>query len=382
MLKINRSIKFNIGTILFFLGFVLILLDYKIGVTMFAYRIPISLRSILLWSGRMLLILKVVTSNSKYKLNEFITMVSIFILFTICWLSSGYATIFDIALLMIAAKNINFDKIVKVYLIESIACLCIVLLAVRLGIIENFVTYRQGSVIQRNSYGYLHATEFATTLVWIAISYIYIFRKNYTIWHSIVCMVCAYITYFYADARISTVMLVLLCIFELTVTFRKRLYGNKFFNYMIVYLAKYGMMICTAISFIATICYNPLDSKMNILNNFFTGRLELQHIGFLKYGFRFFGQKVDMVGMSLNYVNSIFKNYFYIDCAYIQMGMRYGLVFLLMMIIVFYLATKRAIKTRDYMFLFIMILIAFNGLIEQHIFFIAYNPFMFKIFSS
>ena len=376
-----KKVNMRIDIIFFFTGLILILAAYKVDTSMFAYEISSVLRNILLYLGRIFIILKVVFTNSKYNIRELTCITIIFLAFILSWLESGYAAVLDIGLLMIAAKDIDFDKIVMTYFIESLIFLVIVVISVKLGIIDNLVTSRQDSMVERNSYGFIYATEFAATIVWIIISYIYIYRNEYKISNIVVCCIGAYITYFKADARMSTIILVSILIFELGLK-KFSFLKNKLFTIIIQILAKYSMFICALVSFLLTIFYNSSSNSMNKLNVLFTGRLELQHMGFLDYGFKMFGQRVDMVGMSIDYANSIIKNYFYIDNAYIQMGMRYGIIFILIMSIVFFMTEKNAIKNRDYIYLYLLIILAINGLVEQHIFLIAYNPFLIKIFSE
>lgn len=169
-----KKVNMRIDIIFFFTGLILILAAYKVDTSMFAYEISSVLRNILLYLGRIFIILKVVFTNSKYNIRELTCITIIFLAFILSWLESGYAAVLDIGLLMIAAKDIDFDKIVMTYFIESLIFLVIVVISVKLGIIDNLVTSRQDSMVERNSYGFIYATEFAATIVWIIISYIYI----------------------------------------------------------------------------------------------------------------------------------------------------------------------------------------------------------------
>ena len=112
-----KKVNMRIDIIFFFTGLILILAAYKVDTSMFAYEISSVLRNILLYLGRIFIILKVVFTNSKYNIRELTCITIIFLAFILSWLESGYAAVLDIGLLMIAAKDIDFDKIVMTYFI-------------------------------------------------------------------------------------------------------------------------------------------------------------------------------------------------------------------------------------------------------------------------
>lgn len=373
--------KKKLGTLFFLIGFVLILTDSKISTTMFAYNFPVLLRDLFLWSGRGILVFKFILFDSEYSIRDFFLSFCVLILFSICCIKSGYTAIIDIGLLIVAAKGVNFDKVLNTYIVVTILTIIITILAMKLGIIENVISNRTGSMKLRNSFGFIYATDFASTLFWLVLATIYRFRYEYHYWHSILGLIVAYITYRFSDARLSTGLLLLALLFEWMAS-RKTIINSEKFKLILGKFAIWIMPLSAALSIIVTVFYTPSSLIMSTLNTLFTSRLELQHSGFLEYGFKIFGQPVNMIGMSGTYVHSIINNYFYIDNAYVQMMMRYGIVFMVIIIYLFIKSTRKAITNHDILFLFIMIIISFSGLIEQHLFQIAFNPFLLKVFSE
>ena len=56
------------------------------------------------------------------------------------------------------------------------------------------------------------------------------------------------------------------------------------------------MIICAAFSIIMSMIYDDKNKFMLFLNKLVSSRLRLSKKGIDKYGFSFFGQKIDMVG--------------------------------------------------------------------------------------
>lgn len=73
---------------------------------------------------------------------------------------SGYKEVLFFAVVLLGAKNIPFVKVLKVYLLVSVAVLLSAFIASRLDIIEDLVYIRE-LVGERNSFGSVYPTDFA-----------------------------------------------------------------------------------------------------------------------------------------------------------------------------------------------------------------------------
>ena len=99
----------------------------------------------------------------------------------------------------------------------------------------------------------------------------------------------------------------------------------------------------------------------------------------MEYGFRLFGQYVKMVGNGST-TEITTKYYFFIDCSYLYVGLQYGLIFLLAVLLIYVLCCRK--YQNDRYFLLTIVLISINCMIAHHLLEIAYNPFALALFAK
>ena len=78
----------------------------------------------------------------------------------------------------------------------------------------------------------------------------------------------------------------------------------------------------------------------------------------MNYGFSFLGQKIDMNGFSV--LGKNYEVYNYVDSSYLQIAIRYGIVLLALVCVLYGAALLKARKRKDGMlFLFLIVLFFF-----------------------
>ena len=96
---------------------------------------------------------------------------------------SAIGSVLETGLLIIGAKEIDYKKILKVYLGVQIPLTIITLIAGQLGIIENLTYYRGEQV--RMAFGFVYPTNFASHLMFMIAAWIakrdkmHVFRIRY-----------------------------------------------------------------------------------------------------------------------------------------------------------------------------------------------------------
>ena len=90
------------------------------------------------------------------------------------------------------------------------------------------------------------------------------------------------------------------------------------------------MPFWAAVSILATRLFDQENRAFSEINELFSGRLYLGQKGWDDFGLSLFGQTIDMVGFG----GSIERpdNYFFIDCSYMNVMLRYGIVFLVVLV--------------------------------------------------
>ena len=75
-------------------------------------------------------------------------------------------------------------------------------------------------------------------------------------------------------------------------------------------------------------------------------------------------------------------NYFFLDSSYISILLQYGLIMFVMILILWGIIGLRARKEKDWVLLWILAIIAFQSIMEQHLLDISYNPFLWILFAE
>ena len=140
-------------------------------------------------------------------------------------------------------------------------------------------------------------------------------------------------------------------------------------------------MICFIGIFTLTALYSSDSSVLLKLNSLLNSRLGLGNIGLKTYGISWWGQYVPMIGNGGQTEKPL--NYFYLDSAYINYLLTLGIAILMMLLIVMVVLGFRAKNNRNWMFLWIMSIIALHGVVLKIVFLrITTNPFLWLLFSK
>ena len=87
-----------------------------------------------------------------------------------------------------------------------------------------------------------------------------------------------------------------------------------------------------------------------------------------------------MWGTKLNFLGGATANsYFYIDSFFIQTLLSYGVVGTVLILILFTMIMKKSIDSNNYYLVFIMSLMAIDGMFEPYMLWLWYTPFPFLI---
>ena len=103
-------------------------------------------------------------------------------------------------------------------------------------------------------------------------------------------------------------------------------------------------------------------------------RLSFSKKGIEVYGISIFGQYIPMQGNGGSTQTP--SNYFFLDSSYISILLQYGLIIFIVILIIWGMIGLRARKEKDWVLLWILAMIAFQSLMEQHLMDISYNPFL------
>lgn len=230
------------------------------------------------------------------------------------------------------------------------------------------------------------STDFASHYFWIITAYLWLRSKKIT-WGEIAALTFLDIlVYSLTASQTSFVCITLVILFavilkifiktdkKLKISDSNTLYaGSKKF---ISFVSKYAFIILSAFCFVFAAFYNSGNPFFYKVNELFHQRMSAGHRGLIEYGVSLFAADVPSYGIS----SSADGYYNFLDCSYISVLIRRGIL-----VLVFYLICMTAIQLKHKKYLFGCCLIAvcaMSCVVEHHMAELPYNFFLFLLFAD
>lgn len=277
----------------------------------------------------------------------------------LCYIITGEMYIFLLGLFITACKNISIERVLKIDLTVRSMCIGLTVLSVCLNLIspEVFYRYVDGEIFYRYSLGFAHPNILYANILCLTIDYILIRINKLNLMDFVYIIAINLFFYKITDSKtifISFIMLIVLIILH-------RRVNIKLINRLMVW----SMPISFLGSIIMVILYmNTKNEFLNILNNLFTGRIYQASCFLEEYGISILGQKVELVSsitaIKYNVVGKVLDN------AYWAMLIRFGIIFTLMFIFMYFKSVKFYLDNKKYEYLIVISIFSILGISETN----------------
>lgn len=289
---------------------------------------------------------------------------------------SGYQEPLMWILFVVSASDVSLKKILKTYVIVTSSVVFAAMAASGLDVIKNLQYYSESRGM-RNSFGIVYPTDFAAHIFYLMITSLYLLKEKYRWPLGMLCLGITASVYYFCGARLDSGCMLLTILGYTILDIQKRTPKSLKPKYcqvsMFARIAEIGMPLSAVVMFFLSLFYTPENKLLSTLDALLTHRLDLGHRGLIEYPVTLFGQDVYMLGNgSLEKVPSD-AEYFFVDCSYLYNFMRYGLIFLLIILVVYGICCRK--YQTDHYFLLTVALISLNCMIAHHLIELAYNPF-------
>ena len=155
-----------------------------------------------------------------------------------------------------------------------------------------------------------------------------------------------------------------------------RILQKKQIKYIIYFIP---IFIC-ALSWMFTLLYNEQNEFMVKLDNsFLSTRLSLGKQVIDNYSTSVFGKYIYEKGFGGS--TESFDGYTFLDWSYISIGMKYGIVFLILVLFVIIYLLRKFYYENELM-LIVLLLLLIQSTMEHHLIQYWYNPFLVLIFAK
>lgn len=344
--------------------------------TMFNVDWPPKIGYVFMAASALYTIAKFIWHNT-YTKKEMILSVLIIIAFVVPAIVTDYSFIFWGGFLIVGAKDVDFKKILKVYLVISITFMVAAFSASQYGLIEDlqYVATRGEETFVRHSFGIVYPTDYAAHLFYMTLAVIVLFEDKMStmakVWLSLLVAGSVYLT-----SNAQTTMLCLvgfagLCIFE-----------RIFRKYMchIEKVLRWTPVVCAGVFFYLSYFYDTKKMWMLKLDMYLSNRLEISKKAFDLYKWNLFGQNIEEVG-SGSAVLGWQADYFFLDDSYVRILVKYGMFLLGITFMMMLLLSRKASRVRRNIFTMALVAISIHSIMEHRLIDIAYNPLIPVLFA-
>ena len=277
------------------------------------------------------------------------------------------------SMLLVLLVNVDMKVVLRNYVIVAGILVVGVFLLSLVGMVPN-LQYNRAGVI-RNSFGFIYPTDFASHCFYLFLAISYLLKDKFIWTRSLFGVLLSAFIIKYCDARLNALSILLA-----TVIFIYFYYSNEK-KLKIFALLPYSAVVFASVVTYLSYKFSWSNPFLVSINKLITGRLALGRNAFDTFGVHLFGTRnVQFIGSGGKTESVI--GYNYVDSSYVQMLFTYGIVPVVILIIIYVVASRKQYKDGQYLLVAILSLIAFNCMIEAFWFVPTYNIFMFLLFTT
>ena len=307
------------------------------------------------------LIIKIL--NDKYNIRQFMMIVLLILLGGIIFLYSKKPTVLISIVAIVFAKNISFDKLIKLVFNVRLIGFILVVSACLTGAIDNIKSYRlldNGEILTRYSLGFSHPNTAYLNFFILVLLYLYIYFDKVRWVNYMVIIIISQIMYTITGSRTGYIIAVL-SMFITCILKHKKLRNNKIIKIMI----QITPIICALVSILGGILYDSSNILFKTMDNLLSGRIQLSNRFLNTYSIKPFGQVI-IEGGDIN------GSYLRIDNGYVALLLGYGFFIFILYIVFQTLILKKYIREFKYKEILLIIIFSIYGITEVYI----YNAFI------
>ena len=358
----------NLSEIIYLIAFVLWMLIALLKLTYFKDLIPMDGISRAVQYSVLLLLLVKLIRDFEFSVGSAIE-VFVYLLFMFIAYSGGRLAVPVSFALIYSAKNVSFEKLLKVTLILQALVFAVTVVCSQIGILEDFI-WDAGSR-DRHGLGYTHSLLGSHFVLFMFLILVVLIGKM-TVWATVLILAANYLMYVFTDSNAPLILaagfVVLSWMARLLEKYMKPI---RVFSWMTACVPMLfwgiGVWIVNTASWDSVI--------LNKANIFLHGRLSLMCAAWNNYGMTLFGQKIKWVGES-TVKNNPDLIYNYVDNAYMQSMFNYGILFMILLCVGFGIVLYRNMQKGNYLMVAALAVVLVHGLLNPQLVELAYNPFL------
>lgn len=270
---------------------------------------------------------------------------------------------------IVAAHDVDFQDIIKWSLWVHIGTVLFVIGSCYGGILENRIYVQEGGKRVRDSLGFQYTTEGSNLFFYMILMWVY-WRKNKITWIELAAMLAGSLYFFIKTDTKNSFTLGMLAIIGVIVL--------KYIPYLRIYKRIYSVIAVGIVPILSagiisiSVKYAESVQWMKKLNGLLSGRIALGKSGYVNFGIKLFGQKIQWVGGEPG--EGIAYNY--VDSSYMQSLLNFGPIILALILAGLILMGIFIAIRKDTYFLLVFVLFAVHSTFDPQLTWIGYNCFL------
>lgn len=284
-------------------------------------------------------------------------------------------------LLMIFAYDIDYGRIVKVACAELSLLLIFIICSCRLNVIEDIIRYKNGH--PRHGLGFIYIGAAGAFYLQIVLMIMFIKRKNMN-WLTCALLYLIELVIYHFDKFVGNFLLSSILFFSFIIFIKldwDLLEGIKkgFWKYVSV-LAYPVTFACSIL--LSVLHYQKRYDWLVDLDKILNGRVSIPGKVMEKYGVYFWGNNFETIGLIAMDNGADIIDYNYIDNAFLNLMIRYGIVLAVIVCGMYTLFFIYSVNIKDKMNVIWIMLILAQSIVYSYLVNIPNNIFVILVVSS
>lgn len=285
----------------------------------------------------------------------------IFFLISVAVLFTAHSTkVIQLFLLLEVVKSADLRRVFKyIFVVYAVFTGIVILLSIS-GNLTDLVTARGETL--RHSLGFMYSLDLHGIIFSLVLLYLYIKQSSFNLIDFCTLNLMNIILYAFTRARTDFILIIFVISLALLMTklnestaFSKK---NVIFITVYILLVIWGPIVFTLLS--------KSDSSLFIkLNSLLSERLTMQKQGLSEFGFNLFGKNIEWVGWGVTADQLNGRTYNFIDNSFLHDGFNFGLLFLIL-ITVMWMSTLIMMKKRGDIYGILIVMVFLLGAVFEY----------------
>ncbi len=318
------------------------------------------------------------TSNSvRYAIGILISVLILIGIFT-----SHDMLVFDGFVFLICSRDKDFRHLATISYRLLALLLPLIAFSSLIGVVPNYTAWSGGRI--RSFLGFRYALFPAQYGYLIVCLLCHLKGKQLALRHLVAIVLSNYFIYYHTTSRLSFAFAVILpCIcatFNLTRKGFRQKQTSGVLKRLFLLFSALAFPASAVFSIALSYFYDSNNEWMRALDgvDLLGGRLAIGRNALLAYPLRLFGREMHFSGAALNPLGESGDTTTYdtIDCLYVRILLCFGVIFTVLFVVLFSVATVRALREGNVHLVLVLVSIALHSIIDNLTLYLHYNTFL------